>query len=483
VANLWQALRGRSSGGEKRYSFSDWANDRLIFQGLSYPLVGASGSSLKSEWPENSFPGFVQGIYKSNGVAFATILSRILLFSEARFQWQRINNGRPGDLFGTQELSLLETPWPNGTTGELLARMEQDVSLAGNFYAVNEGDRLRRLRPDWVEIVLTAAPLEAVRSNVAGYHYRPGGTGDGELFLPEQVCHWSPIPDPVAQYRGMSWLTPVVRELQADGAATDHKLNFFRNAATPNLAVSLKEGLTKTQFVDFVDAMDSQHRGVGNAYKTLYTANGADVTVVGADMKQLDFKQTQGAGETRICAAGGVPPIIVGLSEGLHAATYSNYGMARRKFGDHWARPQWRSACAALSVLVTPPQQRGSAVRLWYDDRDIAFLREDEKDRAEIQGMESRTIRQLLDAGYKADTVITAVTEGDWTKLEHTGLFSVQLQPPRPGTAPTESSDGTNPANPDGTSPADPASSDPSGSGPTDQQPDDSQDGGDGNPA
>ena len=441
MTNLWQALRGRSSAGEKRYSFSDWANDRLIFQGVSYPLVGATGSSLKSEWPENSFTGFSQQIYKGNGIAFAVILARIMLFAEARFQWQRIANGRPGELFGTPDLAVLETPWPNGTTGELLARMEQDVSLSGNFYAVNEGDRLRRLRPDWVEIVLTAAPAEATRADVAGYHYRPGGAGDPEVFLPEQMCHWSPVPDPLALYRGMSWLTPVMRELQSDGAATSHKLAFFDNAATPNLAVSMKEPMTVEQFNAFVDAMEGAHKGYGNAYKTLYTGNGADVTVVGADMRQLDFKATQGAGETRICAAGGVPPIIVGLSEGLKSATYSNYGMARRKFGDHWARPQWRSACAALaSILPAPAASRtGGTVRLWYDDRDISFLREDERDRADIQGVESRTIRTLLDAGYTAASVVQAVQENDWSLLEHTGLFSVQLQPPGTGQPPQRS--------------------------------------------
>jgi hypothetical protein len=72
-------------------------------------------------------------------------------------------------------------------------------------------------------------------------------------------------------------------------------------------------------------------------------------------------------------------------------------------------------------------------VRLWYDDRDIAFLREDEKDRAEIQGLEARTIRTLLDAGYEGDSVIAAVLDSDWAKLRHTGLFSVQLQEPGAG--------------------------------------------------
>jgi hypothetical protein len=30
------------------------------------------------------------------------------------------------------------------------------------------------------------------------------------------VAHWSPIPDPLANFRGMSWLTPVLREIDAD---------------------------------------------------------------------------------------------------------------------------------------------------------------------------------------------------------------------------------------------------------------------------
>jgi len=431
--NLLQRALGR--GSEQRYTIDDWAADKAFqFGGMSYPLFGGS-TYTNVEQVENSFRGYTSGAYKANGVVFACVLARMLLFSEARFQWQRINNGRPGDLFGTPELAILETPWPNGTTGELLSRMEQDVSLSGNFFAVRERDRIRRLRPDWVEIILTAPPSDAVESDVIGYRYTAGGIGSGgesRLYVAgvDPVCHWSPIPDPDALYRGMSWITPVINEITADKAATIHKGKFFTNGATPSLAVSLKETVTPSQFAEFVEKMDQQHQGVHNAYKTVYLGGGADVTALTADLKQLDFKNTQGAGETRICADAGVPPIIVGLSEGLQAATYSNYGMARRKFGDHWARPQWRSGSAALASLVRLPRDAApGTVRLWHDDRDIAFLREDEKDRAEIQGVESRTIRTLLDAGYTAESVKTAVTENDWSRLEHSGLFSVQLQP------------------------------------------------------
>jgi phage portal protein BeeE len=776
-------LNGGPTGIEQRYSFSDYANEKMSFGGWQYPLLGLTSYGEKQESIGNSFTGYVNGAYKADGVVFATVLARMLLFTEARFQFQRLEKGRPGDLFGSPALELLEHPWPNGTTGELLARMEQDVSLSGNFYAVRERRRLRRLRPDWVSIVLTAAPDQAVESDVAGYAYHPGGPGSRtrpEIFLPGEVCHWSPIPDPEAQYRGMSWLTPVVREVQADRAATAHKLKFFENAApqpydagvltptgwvemgdlkvgdrvfgsdgkpktvlgvypqgiqdiyrvtfssgattectadhlwtvanaydrqrgvtrtqtleklvqqgirydsgpykwsvplvdpmefddpgdlpmdpyllgsllgdgsfrsngkgsggvafaacssdvdeqeallsallpagvtisrrnrggwsefyfkgpggprpnpftqvirdmglfdvpgyeksipqqylrasvtqrvgllqglidtdgnidgrqpntvrfdttsqvlaqqvvelasslgavasvrlgraatergraqwhvtisrlpewinpcrlarkakayspkfrggrwrfiqsveyvgpkpaqciavdssdhlyvtdgyvlthnTPNLAVSLKETVTEEQFRAFMAAMNASHQGVDNAYKTLFLGGGADVTVVGSDLRQLSFKDTQGAGETRITAAGGVPAVIVGLSEGLQAATYSNYGQARRKFGDHWARPQWRSACAALQTVLQPP----AGTRLWYDDRDIAFLREDQLDSAEIAFRKAQTIRALTDSGYTAESVVGAVLADDFALLSHSGLFSVQLQPP-----------------------------------------------------
>jgi phage portal protein BeeE len=427
VTTLFQQFRNRRRG-EQRFSMDDYAS-LFSFNGHTYPITSRS-STQDHEDVENSFTGYVQSGYKSNGVVFATILARLMLFTEARFQWQQMRRGKPGDLFGNQDLRILERPWPNGTTGELLARMEQDVSMAGNFYAARETRRLRRLRPDWMSIILTAPPNEAVQSDVAGYLYTPGGamsSTETKLYLPGEIAHWSPIPDPEAQYRGMSWLTPVMTEILADKAATKHKDRFFRNAATPNLAVSLKDTVTKEQFKEFVEVMNSGHQGVENAYKTLYLGGGADVKVVGADLRQLDFKATQGAGETRIAAAGGVPPIIVGLSEGLNSATYSNYGMARRKFGDHWARPQWRSACAALEAIVPPPD---SDARLWFDDSDIAFLREDQKDAAEIQQIKATTIRTLVDAGYTPDSVVAAIDADDRRLLKHSGLYSVQLQPP-----------------------------------------------------
>jgi hypothetical protein len=237
----------------------------------------------------------------------------------------------------------------------------------------------------------------------------------------------------------MSWLTPVIREIQADRAATQHKLKFFENAATPNLAVSLAKEVTADQFGEFVEQMDRSHNGTENAYKTLYTAGGADVTVIGADFKQLDFKATQGAGETRIAAAAGVGAILANLSEGMQGSSLNagNYGAAKRRFADGTMRPLWRNAAASLAVLLKPPPG-GGQVRLTYDDRDIAFLREDQRDVAEIQAKEAQTIRTLTMPAGPPESIKAAIqNDGDWSLLVHSGLFSVQLQPPGTDEHPT----------------------------------------------
>lgn len=429
MPNLLQSLirRGDKRNELSRYDLS-WYLEQLNnpFGILGSTWGNTSRDGRPAESAENSFVGYTNAAYKSNGVIFAIVLSRILLFSEARFQFRQLRSGGPGDLFGTNALSLLETPWPNGTTGELLSRMEQDVSLSGNAYIVNEGDRLRRLRPDWTSIILTAPPEQAVQSDVAGYMYTPGGTGTPEFYLPDEVAHWSPIPDPTAQYRGMSWLTPVIAEVQADDAATKHKSAFYQNGAAPGIVVAFSENVTDTQFKAFMDAYNESHAGPANAYKPMFLGGGADVTVAANHLGQLNFKETQGAGETRLCAAGGVPPVIVGLSEGLQAATYSNYASARRKFGDGWARPQWRSVCAALATIVEVPANS----ELWYRDSDIAFLREDMADAANIQSTKASTIAALITAGFTPESAVASVDADDRSLLVHTGLVSVQLQPP-----------------------------------------------------
>jgi hypothetical protein len=424
----------------------------FTYNGNVYPY--GLNQTLRGEKEEigNDFQGLVRGAYKSNGIVMACMLVRQMIFSEARFQFREIRKGRPGNLFGTQDLTLLEQPGGSSsseTTGDLLSRAMVDADLAGNWFGLRDGDRIRRLRPDWVTIVMGSQydaedAVNQYDADVLGYLYHPGGMyadHDPIPFLREEIAHFAPMQDPEARFRGMSWVTGVVREIVSDSMATSHKVKFFENGATPNMVIKMPDSVRKEAVESWVEKFRASYEGVGNAYKSMVLGGGADVTTVGADFQQMDFKITQGAGETRIAAAARVHPVIVGLSEGLQGASLNagNFALARRSFADGTMRPLWRNMAGSLSNIVKVPP----GAELWYDDRDIAFLREDEKDAADIQGVKATTIRQLIEAGFTAASSIDAINSDDFSRLVHSGLVSVQLQPPGTQSAPSSNGSAT----------------------------------------
>lgn len=448
----WRSLLGLpnatppDAGVEDRdgsLGFQDWV-DMFTFGGNSYPLLNTTWANT----PDEELARSNYQAYKANGPVFALVLARLQVFSQARFQWTRFSEGQPSKLFGTPELKILERPWPGGVSADLLGRMEVHVSRAGNSYVrrIRRGsgltrvDRLHCMRPEWVTIVLGSDedaehPSEAADVELVGYLYKPGGRPERMITLfPEEVAHYAPIPDPDNNFLGMSWITPVLMETASDDAATIHKRKFFQNAATPNLAIKFDPTVGIEDVRKFKALVEEEHKGLWNAYKTLYLGGGADATPIGANFRELEFAATQGKGESRLASAAGVPPSWVGFSEGLQGSALNagNFGAAaRRRFGDGTMQHLWTNACASLETIVPPEaNSRTAGANLWFSSKGIPFLREDATDLATIQTQEAATITQLVREGFTAESAVAAVQAQDWALLVHTGLVSVQLQAP-----------------------------------------------------
>lgn len=463
--NLWGRLRGGDEGDERGIStideyalmYSQFSFGGLLGGGLQQTLAGQT-----TELAPSTFAGLAQHAYGANGVVFACMLVRQMLFSTIRFQWQRLRDGNPSSTYSTPALNQLEKPWTGGTTQDLVSKMLQHSDLAGNAYVALLNNELVVMRPDWVDIVVEPRDVSYGKSGVGqigyrklGFIYTEGGdkSGNDPVYLwADQVAHFCPIPDPLATFRGMSWLTPILREIQADQAMTKHQSKFFDNGATVNMVVKHPSGATRDKVEAWVKEFEAEHRGAENAYKTLQLYPGADATPVGSNMKDIDFKEVRGGGETRIAAAAGIAPVIVGLSEGLAAATYSNYGQARRRVADGTAHPWWQNLSGSMQQIIRPPDK---ATRLWYATTDVPFLREDEKDAADIQKTRAETISTLITAGYKPESVVAAVSSGDFGLLVHTGMYSVQLQKPGQESPSEPAAPPADPAPPEGGSDGD----------------------------
>lgn len=450
----------RPAAAATRVGSKSWAGEPP-FWALDSMRLPFMSSLPDRERIEHDFDGYVRGAGKADGIVFACFYARLRHYAQAEFRWEDLSTGdlrgetRDLRVSGSRDLRLLERPWPTGTTADLLAWMEVDATFAGNSFwtwtdnagrygaqASGPGLRLTRMRPDWVWIVIGSQSGDpyALDARPVLFIYEPRTAGNvaaglgtkqpAVLLTPAEVCHYAPVPDPEARFRGMSWLTPVLREISADRAATEHKLAFFERGATLQTIVALDKDVPVAAFDEFVERFKASHEGTDNAYGTLFVGGGADVTVTSADLQKLDYHKVQGGGETRIAADAGVHPVVVGLSEGLSGSSLNagNYRSAMRSFADGTLTHLWKTTCSSLSNLVNPP----SGTRLWIDKAALAFLHEDAKDLAEIQQKQAIALRALLDSGYTPDAAVAFLRSNDLGKLigQHSGLFSVQLQPP-----------------------------------------------------
>src|SRR5437660_4552433 len=104
----------------------------------------------------------------------------------------------------------------------------------------------------------------------------------------------------------------------------------------------------------------------------------------------MDFSNVAAAGEQRILAASFVPGVLVGL-EPLRGAG-RGYQESMQKLANLWARPQWRSACGALSQLIDIP----AGNRLWFDVSDIAALQDGEMEKGQTALVKAQALLSLV---------------------------------------------------------------------------------------
>src|SRR5215475_10128541 len=412
--------------------------DRLIRRDTGYWEGMASGAAvLQTTYggPDREavlpqWAAWAAQAHASSAVVFSAQLIRMWLFSEVTFQFQAKDDKH---LFGNTSLAKVEEPFGPGSTAQgLMVRMEQDAGWAGNSYTWDPPaeDRLVRLRPDWTTIVseiVTVAGGGHYRRKV-GYWWEPPKSvldqGRGFFIPADEVVHWAPVPDPVADFRGMSWLTPVYRDIAGDDGMAQYKIKYLNNAASPNLLIKYSQKLAPGTVDAVRERMQARYAGSANAFKTLVLDQGADVTVIGNSFSQMDFSNVLQAGTERILAAAEVPPVLVGL-EALRGAG-RGYQESMQKFANVWARPRWRSACAALSQIVDVP----AGNRLWFDTSDIFALQDGEMEKGQTALVKSQGLLALRQAGYTRESSVAFINSGDVSALQPDPLAPAPGQQP-----------------------------------------------------
>lgn len=94
-------------------------------------------------------------------------------------------------------------------------------------------------------------------------------------------------------------------------------------------------------------------------------------------LADLDWPGLTSLSETRICAAFGVPPIIIHLRSGLERSTYANYAVALKAFYETTMVPIWIMLQESFTKGLL--RDEGDEVSsFWYDTSKVKALQVDE---------------------------------------------------------------------------------------------------------
>ena len=277
-------------------------------------------------------------LYCRHAVVFACVRRIITAFIEADLQVG--SEGKEGfePLEEHPMLALMDRPNPDMSQSEFFSRFTMHLLVTGVSYIWerrNRGKQVAELWPlptSWVERRFVDGKLDHFRVNLSQNAFI-------EVPIEDMVVIGFPDPKHPSQYCGP--LQAASRELQIDEERGNYLFEMLTNMHAPGMILFQPESFTPEQKLE-ARAVLEERVGQGRRGSPLFVEGENARVEMQAPLKDLDWPGVTALSETRICAAFGVPPIVISLKSGIDKATYSNYEQAIRAFYQGIMPPLWR---------------------------------------------------------------------------------------------------------------------------------------------
>lgn len=238
--------------------------------------------------------------------------------------WRKAKSGKDEDRVEVTShlaLDIWTKPNPFMTRQELVEAVQQHIDLTGEGWLVIARDQRARsipleiwpVRPDRME------PQPSREEFLAGYIYR-GPDGEEVPLRLDEVVQLR-MPNPLDPYRGMGPVQSILTDLDSTRYSAEWNRNFFINSATPGGIVEVPHEWTDTEFDNFRDRWDEQHRGVAAAHRVGILEGGAKWVERTYSMRDMQFVELREVSSKVIREAFGMPKFAVGDVEDVNRAT------------------------------------------------------------------------------------------------------------------------------------------------------------------
>lgn len=235
--------------------------------------------------------------------------------------WAEAKSGKPEDRTPVLDHPILDL-WnmPNKHMHQRLfvEIMQQYLELTGEapMVVVKAGKiplELWPIRPDRL------TPVPDADKFLAGFIY---SAPDGEkvpLDVDQVIRLMKPDPDNI--HRGLGPVQALMRVLDSARYSEEWNRRFFLNDAMPGGVIEIEESLSPNEYRDFRDRWAETHRGVDNAHRVAILENGAKWVDRKFSVRDMQFAELAGVGDSKILTAYRMPKFGVGQIDDVNRAT------------------------------------------------------------------------------------------------------------------------------------------------------------------
>lgn len=353
--------------------------DPLTLRSFPHAAVSPSWEVGRPAWPRAGYDGrYLE--YGRNVVVFACVMARAKAVSQARLRvYRRRAGGDPVEQPDHELRRLISRPNPQTSEARfhLLTALYADVCGFAAIEVVRNGQRYGRrpvelwhLRPDW---------LKEVKRDNGPSDWRYLVPGRPEVGMPgEDVVIVPGLADLTGAAPGLSPLTVALRQIGIDNAATDFLKLFFDHGGMPRHALVTEQRIDNKSDADlFKERWRQAYGGFENWIGVALLSSGIDVKQIGMDLDAMAYPDLRRLTDAAICAAFGVPPVLIGLPIGLENSPWSNTGDLKRFFYEDTVSHIWDQIDGAFTTTLLAEAANADRYEIEFDTARIPALRDD----------------------------------------------------------------------------------------------------------
>jgi len=293
-----------------------------------------------------------------------------------------VETGRSGDEIEITQhpfLDLWDNPNPIYSSNVLRNATIIDIcTVGGAYWYLAEANNGAPAEAYWMDARYVAPNFPVDGSQwLHGWKYVPANTGRPEEFTPDQVQDFRRGMDPWNDRLGYAPLMACVREIALTNMLAGYTGAILKNTGVTNLIISpVGENTITTEQAELLRTSIVQKTAGDAAGQPLILTNPATITTPGVLPKDLLLAEVDQVAVTRICAALGISPMVLGLKD--EGKTYSNYREAQRAAWINGVQPILQLLADSLKHKLLRKFDPTGRLKIKWDYSGIEALADDQ---------------------------------------------------------------------------------------------------------